>query len=132
MAKYVWYVNEEPTWAFRHEYPVGHPNAGEAVDYTAASAWSLKLVAWPGRGSTALEKTSNIAGYSDTSPPSGYTAADRPPNVIAVFSAGELASVTPGTYFIECTPTVSGSQPTTLGKPNPDIVEIRAAAPDVA
>ena len=63
MAKYVWYANEEPTWAFRHEYPVGHPNAGEAVDYTTASAWSLKLVAWPGRGTTALEKTSNIAGY---------------------------------------------------------------------
>ena len=40
--------------------------------------------------------------------------------------------MTPGTYFIECTPTVSGSQPTTLGKPNPDIVEIRAAAPNVA
>lgn len=129
MAKYVWYANTEPTWAFRHEHPAGHPDAGAAIDYTTASAWSLKLVAAPSRGTTALEKTSGITGYSDTSPPPGYTAADKPPNVIAVFTSGELASVTPGTYFIECVPTVSGAQPTLLGWPNPDEVEIRAAAP---
>lgn len=128
MARHEWKADTEPTWSIRHEYPKGHPNAEEAVDYTGASAWSLKLVSYPSRETTVLVKTTGITGYSDDSPLSGWTAADKPPNVVAVFATTELAAVTPGTYFIECTPTVSGVQPVTLV----DTVDIKAAAPAVA
>lgn len=73
------------------------------INFAAASGWELKI-GQPGSAAL-LTKTSGITGSAGTGTPGNGTA-----NVAVEWSAGELATLTAGTYVLQLTATVGGGQ----------------------
>lgn len=67
------------------------------IDFSSASAWSLKIGTSPGTAAL-LTKTTGITGSAGSGTPGNGTA-----NVSVEWSAGELAALTAGTYVLQIT-----------------------------